>query len=91
MSKRKWIVGAVIAAALVGAGLMLFPPAQRIAEDDTQLAPETETRSQIEIRDARVVMPLVAGGAAAVYFSVTNHGERSAFIRAISLEHSRRV
>lgn len=91
MNKRTWIVGALVAAAVIGGGFMLLPPAQRIAGDDTQLAPETESRSQIEIGDARVLLPAVAGRPAEVHFSVTNHGERSAFIRDIRVQHARRV
>lgn len=70
-----WVLIAIAAA--VGAALFIVPMIQRAADNETEHSIAPEFGSVVSVENPRFVMPPRAGQSAALYFDVTNKGERS--------------
>ncbi len=59
--------------------------------ENTEVDAGAETIDGIEISDARLMLPPVAGNPAAIYFDVTNNGERNIAFRSAEVEQAGRA
>ena len=64
----------------------LVPLAGCSGGDTATEAAEDANPTGLEVTNAKLVLPAVSGNPAAVYFSVTNAGERNVAIRSASVE-----
>jgi len=95
MNKRNWIIGVLVVGGILAAILFLYPPAQRVADSDTEQPTAPDFGSQadpaVAIENARLVLPARAGNPATVYFDVRSLGQRNLVIREVNVEHAGRV
>lgn len=80
MSKRSWI-GIGLAVVAIAAVVLLILP--WFANDDLEAPVAPRFSAVAVIDDARVVLPPVAGGAAAIYFTISNRGKDTLFITKV--------
>ena len=59
------------------------------ASDETAAAPASGVA--LEVSDARLMLPAVSGNPAAIYFDVTNDGDRNYAIRAVEVKGAGRA
>jgi copper(I)-binding protein len=92
VSRRRNLQVAVLAvAALVLAGVMLFPPLQASLDSDTDAPTAPDLSSTVVASGARVVLPPVAGGAARIYLTIANTGTNTVHLNRVALEHASAV
>lgn len=90
--KHRKLIGLVIAAGAVIAGLALFGPlGEWLADDDSQPSAAGEFGSVVSVNDVEIALPQEAGGAAAIYFTATNRGDRGVYISEVLVEHGSRA
>lgn len=86
MTKRTWTGLALVALAIVVTVLFILP---WFASDDLEESNAPEFSAVAVIEESRLVLPPVAGGAAAIYFTISNRGEDTLFINDVALAQGR--
>lgn len=80
-----------IFAAILLAGASLGLASCGSEQDDTAPAAQADVIEGIEVTDARLVLPPVAGNPAAIYFTLKNNGDRNIAFRSAEVEKAGRA
>jgi copper(I)-binding protein len=86
MTKRSAIGIGLLLVAIVAMVLLVAP---WFADDDTEEPSAPEFSAIAVIENARVVLPPVAGGAAAIYFDISNRGADTLYITEAEIGNGR--
>lgn len=88
MSKKRWLVVALILGGLIGTFLLFWPVFQTATESDTEAPIAPDFGSTVRVGSPRIVLPGSEGTAASVYFDVTNVGEETVHLTEVRLAHA---